>query len=248
MKFFLIRLFACLVLGVASLPCVAASANPQTLYIAPVHTHLGWVDPAPTVANAPLREALRLCLPPELASLPLTIDRGLESQQSSVGVGLTRRNALEGLVPTGAVLLVFQGSVILTRGQLLDAPPATVVATASGSPSFSAVETAPLIPTPTASAVLLGYDVSPTDHSLRAALVRWARQAGWAFEPGFWVLPRDLPIMAAGHFGTDFKAAVQALLHTSDSTDMPAKPCFYSNRVLRVVMRSEACNRGSGTP
>jgi len=36
---------------------------------------------------------------------------------------------------------------------------------------------------------------------------------------------------------------VRGLLSSTDLTDFPVQPCFYSNNVLRVVTRAEVCDR-----
>lgn len=87
------------------------------------------------------------------------------------------------------------------------------------------------------------YSVSPTDQNFRKLLKRWASQAGFTFTDEHWTLTRDVPIIASGSLGTDFKTAVRIALDSTELTSMPARPCFYSNGVLRVVPRAELCNR-----
>lgn len=91
------------------------------------------------------------------------------------------------------------------------------------------------------------WDVTPADQTLRVTLLRWASREGWAFAPEYWTLERDLPVMASARFEGDFKAAVRQLLKSSEMTDLPVQPCFYSNKVLRVVGKSEVCSRQVAT-
>ncbi|WP_195829583.1 TcpQ domain-containing protein, partial [Bordetella pertussis] len=63
------------------------------------------------------------------------------------------------------------------------------------------------------------FRAAPPDLTLRAVLARWARAAGWTFEAEHWALDVDIPL------------------------ERPAQPCFYANRVLRVVPLAQACDR-----
>jgi len=87
------------------------------------------------------------------------------------------------------------------------------------------------------------FTVSRSDHTLREALVAWSRRAGWTHDPEHWTVPFDLPVLSSADLGTDFKSAVRALLSSTDLTNLPLQPCFYSNKVLRVVPKAELCDR-----
>ncbi|NYT57448.1 TcpQ domain-containing protein [Alcaligenaceae bacterium] len=90
------------------------------------------------------------------------------------------------------------------------------------------------------------YDVSPHDQTLRAALARWADRAGWTFEPEHWTPDVDIPIVGSASFDLPFKQAVQELVAATELADRPLQPCFYSNRVLRVVPFAQSCDRTVG--
>lgn len=90
------------------------------------------------------------------------------------------------------------------------------------------------------------YDVSPHDQTLRAALARWADRAGWTFEPEHWTPDVDIPIVGSASFDLPFKQAVQELVASTELADRPLQPCFYSNRVLRVVPFAQSCDRTVG--
>ncbi|PUE08661.1 hypothetical protein B9Z51_06840 [Limnohabitans sp. T6-5] len=80
--------------------------------------------------------------------------------------------------------------------------------------------------------------------TVRTALDRWSKSAGWAFGPEHYTVSFDIPVLANDeNLGTDFKTAVRLLLDSTALTDAPIQPCFYSNKVLRVVLRSERCDR-----
>ncbi len=86
------------------------------------------------------------------------------------------------------------------------------------------------------------FDVRRTDRNLRRVLVRWAALAGWAFEPEHWALDADIPVSAEASLGGDFRSAVRGLMAATEMGDLPAQPCFYANKVLRVVGYSQQCD------
>lgn len=94
------------------------------------------------------------------------------------------------------------------------------------------------------------FDVTKEDKTVRETLARWAFSAGWAHEMSHWTLDRDHPIEGladSSQFGPDFRGAVRKLLASTENTDRPAQPCFYSNSVVRVIAKAEMCDRsGSG--
>ncbi len=90
---------------------------------------------------------------------------------------------------------------------------------------------------------VLEFDVSLTDRNMRVALGRWARQAGWMFQAEHWAVDVDIPLVGVAAFGADFRHAVRTLLASTELADRPLQPCFYSNRVLRVVPLAQACDR-----
>lgn len=90
------------------------------------------------------------------------------------------------------------------------------------------------------------FEVTAKDRSVREALTRWARSAGWVHEPIHWTLDKDHPIEAVAGpevFGEDFKTAVRRLLASTELTDRPVQPCFYVNHVVRVIPKSAFCDR-----
>jgi len=88
-----------------------------------------------------------------------------------------------------------------------------------------------------------GYRAGAPDATLRAVLSRWAGDAGWLFEPQHWAVDADIPLAGKADFPGDFKTAVRQLLAATELADRPVQPCFYSNKVLRVVPVTQACDR-----
>ena len=89
------------------------------------------------------------------------------------------------------------------------------------------------------------FSVDRTDGNLRLALMRWAGASGWDFGPEHWGVDVDIPIIGAATFELPFIEAVQALVSSTELAGHPLQPCFYSNRVLRVVPYAQPCNRGA---
>lgn len=87
------------------------------------------------------------------------------------------------------------------------------------------------------------YHLRLDDLTLRQALARWAQQAGWTFAPEHWAVEVDIPVSGESRFGDGFEDAVESLLSASALGEWPLQACFYSNRVLRVVARTQSCDR-----
>lgn len=88
------------------------------------------------------------------------------------------------------------------------------------------------------------WRISPQDGTVRQALVRWASDANWTFGPDQWELNFDIPIQAPAEFEVDsFREATQALSQAVAMSESPIRPCFYGNRVLRMLPFTRSCNR-----
>ncbi|RIY40550.1 TcpQ domain-containing protein [Neopusillimonas maritima] len=91
------------------------------------------------------------------------------------------------------------------------------------------------------------FKVSPADGTMREALAQWARFAQWDFGPEHWAVDVDIPIVGSAQFDTSFEEAVRGLVASSELGDRPLQPCFYSNRVLRIVPFAQPCDRARTT-
>ncbi|WP_313068019.1 toxin co-regulated pilus biosynthesis Q family protein, partial [Achromobacter animicus] len=89
------------------------------------------------------------------------------------------------------------------------------------------------------------FRAAPPDATLRAVLARWAGASGWTFEPQHWAVDVDIPLAATAEFSGDFRTAVRGLLGATELADRPLQPCFYGNRVLRVVPLAQSCSRAA---
>jgi hypothetical protein len=90
------------------------------------------------------------------------------------------------------------------------------------------------------------FSVGPVDSTIREVLVRWSAQAGWMHSAAHWTVSKDHPVEGAAGpevFGASFQEAVRILVSSTELTDQPVQPCFYSNRVLRIISATASCNR-----
>jgi hypothetical protein len=83
------------------------------------------------------------------------------------------------------------------------------------------------------------WQINSADTTFQQLFSRWGKQAGWST---IWDVDQDIPLVGAGQFGGSFTDAVLEVLHTTESTDAPAHPCFYSNNLMRVVPIATVCD------
>jgi len=166
--------------------------------------------------------------------------RGPVAQGAAPGIGVSGVGALP-QPPVAAPHAV-------PTAQVAAAPSASVVAPAAG-PAPGAGRS---VPVPSVSAAQnqtrtssAPFRAASPDATLRAVLARWAAASGWTFQPQHWAVDVDIPLAGSAEFGGDFKQAVRELLETTELGERPVQPCFYANRVLRVVPYTQACDRSA---
>lgn len=175
-----------------------------------------------------------------------------------------------GLVFQGGALKAYADRIVTDTGAA-EAAAATSIAltrSAPGVPDHAAIAHRPLVaqdphvagrpvqsPGPAASvrtpdasvAARTRFRIGPEDVTLRGGLARWAGLAGWTFDPQHWAVDVDIPVAGTASFDGDFKDAVRALLAATELAERPIQPCFYSNKVLRVVPHARTCQPRSET-
>lgn len=115
----------------------------------------------------------------------------------------------------------------------------------SSAPVVAPVAVKPLAPPAPVPPPIPSWEVTTKDRTMREALKKWAGTAGWTFQPEHWAVPVDIPLTAGASFRGDFKTAVRQLIASTELSETPLQPCFYSNRVVRVVPINEMCDRMS---
>lgn len=126
-----------------------------------------------------------------------------------------------------------------------DQPAAEAAQASAGGSDVAASE-----PEPVPVTVKAIWRIDPGDRTVRQALARWAAEANWTFGSEQWELNFDLPIQAPAEFEAEsFQEATQALSQAIAMTESPVRPCFYANRVLRMVPFTRSCsNAALSTP
>jgi hypothetical protein len=82
-------------------------------------------------------------------------------------------------------------------------------------------------------AVAMRWDVRASDVTLRQALMRWAKDAGWQVS---WEIAYDYPVQLEGSFAGTFDDAVTQFMSSLRYSDYPALACLYeANHVVRVL-------------
>lgn len=155
----------------------------------------------------------------------------------TVGESSSKGSIAPGVKPTTASQqkpVVASSSLAAKAGTGSLAPVTPVVAKVE--PVKAYVPPAPVVP------MIPTWNVSTKDRTIREALKSWTVVAGWTFEPEHWAVPVDLPLTAGASFRGDFKSAVRQLIATSELSDTPVQPCFYLNKVVRVVPINVSCD------
>jgi hypothetical protein len=100
------------------------------------------------------------------------------------------------------------------------------------------VTVAPGVSTPQAE-VKPVWHVETADGTFQKLFGRWAATAGWTSR---WDVPQDIPVIGEYTFEGSFTDAVFSVTDSTDGTDMPVHPCFYTNNLVRIVPVSVVCN------
>ncbi|MCB5362908.1 TcpQ domain-containing protein [Pusillimonas sp. CC-YST705] len=146
------------------------------------------------------------------------------------------------------VLVQAQGRQAKVQRQMAAEPPSEAPQTTASqaSPAALAPDQHPAVtlsPVEQDVSPLIAFSVERGDGHMRRTLTRWAEQAGWVFQGEHWSVDVDIPVSGDAVFELPFEQAVQALLAATELSDRPLQPCFYSNKVVRVVAFAQACDR-----
>ncbi|MEO6984640.1 MAG: TcpQ domain-containing protein [Paralcaligenes sp.] len=164
----------------------------------------------------------------------------VEPVDKNVTPPLPERSAVDPLLIKEALAVALPATLPESVADVPVTASAAVVGVAAAEPG----PTPDSVPEPTVAHVPAEqYHVSPDDKHLRAVLSRWAQTAGWTFNPEHWAVDADIPIVGSALFELGFKLAVQELVGSTELADRPLQPCFYSNRVLRIVPYAQLCDR-----
>lgn len=207
--------------ALAAQPQAAAPSMPTAL-----------AAPAPAPGAAPRAE------PPLLAA-----------QTQSPGVPPSVQSAAAGLQKTGTSAAVATKAVIAPVSQTLATP-----ALAAASKTLAAPTHAPAQPPDAALSSAIStqagsfavpadetsrtWRLEVSDRTVKTALSRWAKEAGWQL---VWEVPVDFGIDADATITGTFDDALHAVVHALDKSDTPIQAILYKgNKVLRIVAHGAA--------
>ncbi|MGO4801191.1 TcpQ domain-containing protein [Pseudomonas sp. W22_MBD1_FP4] len=205
-----------------------------------LHWHIDWYDKTIMLSKGR----------PSMASQARQLRVIPEPAKPSGAAGNIAQGANKAALPSGAVVLAAPGNTSITTTHSMPASSvnaATVVVgtTPNSAALTSTTATVAVAPPKPFVPAIPTWKVGPNDKTIREALKGWTKAAGWTFEPEHWAVPVDIPITAGASFSGDFKTATRQLISTTELGATPLQPCFYSNRVVRVVPINEMCDRMS---
>lgn len=205
---------------------VAIAAKPT----APIITS-AQVSAAKTVPSTPVDPAKEgPHLPPINTNPKPSADMGIPTPVVPVSTGTAAVKSITASTPTAPA---GQAPVVATALPAAPAHTPTLVTATN------------VLPVPVKPNVM-SWTVNVDDINMRHTLKRWATKAGWTFdEREHWVSPVDIPITASATFEGDFTEAAQGLVGTTELSDTPLQPCFYENKVIRVVNYNVTCDAAS---
>lgn len=234
---------------------VGTAAAPGSGALSGSFSEMAWLAPIPAsgaTGQMPLSVAIMQAVPPAIGTVQLDGDSAAFSRMVILPSGTSYQASLASAAQQAGVrieryLKTFR-VVDLAAGQPSRSAASGVAlgAASTGAQSMADMALAPAEMAPVAAPPRPPYTVSVSDVNLRRTLARWAKTAGWVFEPEHWQVKVDIPLTAAASFSPDFKESVQDLLSSSELGDTPVHGCFYTNKVLRVIPYTESCDRTAG--
>lgn len=94
---------------------------------------------------------------------------------------------------------------------------------------------APTLPT--------GYALRVSDLTIRAALERWLKDAG--YQSIVWDLREDLPIDRNAYFEGDLQSALRGAMVALRNSALPTRACIYTNMVVRIIPATRFCSEST---
>lgn len=79
------------------------------------------------------------------------------------------------------------------------------------------------------------WDLRQSDGSVRNALARWSKEAGWQF---IWAVPTDFSIDASATIHGTFEQALHSVVDALSHSEVPIQALMYKgNHVLRITAK-----------
>lgn len=200
-------------------------------------------SPAPAVGSTPRAE-------PPLLAAQTQLPGAAPAAPTALAAAPARLDAA-GMQKTGMSAAVAPKAAIVPASQTLATP---AIAAGSKTGAVPAAAPAPAEPpaavlasaisTQAGSFVVPAAETSHTwrlevsDRTVKTALSRWAKEAGWQL---VWEVPVDFGIDADATITGTFDDALHAVVHALDKSDTPIQAILYKgNKVLRIVAHGAA--------
>ncbi|MHB0818488.1 PFGI-1 class ICE element type IV pilus protein PilL2 [Stutzerimonas stutzeri] len=190
---------------------------------------------SPSIAE---KKSVLTDITPPIASAPIQPPSGQPGRLNSVESIKGRSHTSSTATPVATTSIPSVQPAISTSTKIAEEKTSATLANASASAiTFKATNRQQL------RSATETWSITIADKTLREALSRWAKKAQWTFEPEHWAVAVDIPLTANATVRGDFKSAVQQIVSTTELSTTPLQPCFYSNKVVRIVPYNEMCDR-----
>lgn len=128
---------------------------------------------------------------------------------------------------------VSKGTAANARTGAAATPEASAAATVSSTDAVGDPLPAPAPPEP-----VKQWHLSVSDHTVKTALTRWAKEDGWQL---VWDVPLDFGVDADATVTGTFEQALQAVVEALKKSETPIQAILYrGNKVLRIVAKGAA--------
>lgn len=162
------------------------------------------------------RDSLSNAASAATATTPATFRSGMNAAPAATTIGTGTSAAQSGAAVASAATAT--------------GAPATA---ASPAPASTALASLPPPAAPPADAVPQTWQIELSDRTVRGALMRWTKQAGWRL---IWEAPVDFAVDAPATLTGTFDEALQAVIGALSNADAPVQAILYrGNKVLRIV-------------
>jgi len=187
--------------------------------------------------------------PPAVVSATKSVPSGVAGQlgmstQVPVSVAAAGPTQATPLKPIAVMTAPAAASAVPT-GKALSLNAGYVPGAKNGNEMKASTPAPVVVPVKPAPKPLQAWVVSPKDKTIRETLAKWSGTAGYTFNPigrQHWTVAEDFDVVASDTMYGDFRTVVRRLIASTELTKTPLQPCFYSNRVVRVILINEECN------
>ena len=190
--------------------------------------------PAPALGATPRAEPPMLAAQTQLPGAPPSASPAARPDTAGLQkTGMPNAVATKAAIAPVSQTLATPAIAVASKAIAAPAPaqppaavPSSAISTQAGSYSVPAAE------------VSRTWRLEVSDRTVKTALSRWAKEAGWQL---VWEVPVDFGIDADATITGTFDDALHAVVHALDKSDTPIQAILYrGNKVLRIVAHGAA--------